>query len=68
MSADIYVNITEVNFLMFLRKYHDVTIAINDAVPDTPCLESHKNLISTAILLKISQINLSIKHIQEIEK
>ena len=57
--------ITEVNFLMTLRKYHDVTIAINDAAP---CLESHKNLISTTIPLKISQINLKIMHIQEIEK
>ena len=25
--------ITEVNFLMSLRKYHDVTITINDAAP-----------------------------------
>ena len=60
--------ITEVNFLMSLRKYHDVTIAINDAAPYTTCLESHKNLISTAIALKISQINLKIMHIWEIEK
>ena len=49
---------------MFLRKYHDITIAINDAAPYTPCLESYKNLISTAIPLKISQINLKIMHIQ----
>ena len=60
--------ITEVNFLMSLHKYHDVTIAINDAAPYTPCLESHKNLISKAIALKISQINLKIMHIWEIEK
>ena len=60
--------ITEINFIMSLRKYHDVTIAINDAVPYTPCLESHKNLISTAIPLKISQINLKIIRIQKIEK
>ena len=59
--------ITEVNFLMSLRKYHDVTIALNDAALYTPCLESHKNLISTAIPLKISQINLEIVHIQEKE-
>ena len=59
--------ITEVNFLMSLHKY-DVTIAINDASPYTPCLESHKNLISTAIPFKISQINLKIMHIQEIGK
>ena len=60
--------VTEVNFLMSMRKYHDVTIAINDAAPYTPCLESHKNLISTAIPLKISEINLEIMHIKEIEK
>ena len=59
---------TEVNFPMSLRKYHDVTIAINDAVTYTPCLDSHKNLISTAIPLKTSQINLKIMHIQELEK
>ena len=53
---------------MSLRKYHDVTIAINDAVPYTLCLESHKNLLSTAFPLKISQINFKIMHIQEIEK
>ena len=44
--------ITEVNFLMSLRKYHDVNIAIIDAVPYTLCLESYKNLILTAIPLK----------------
>ena len=60
--------ITEVSFLISLRKYHDVTIAVNDAAPYIPCLESHKNLISAAIPLKISQINLKIIHIQEIEK
>ena len=59
---------TEVNFPMSLRKNHDVTIAINDAVPNTLCLDSHKTLILTAIPLKISQINLRIMHIQEIEK
>ena len=60
--------ITEVIFLMSMRKYHDMTIAINGAAPYIPCLESHKTLISTAIPLKISQINLKIMHIQEIEK
>ena len=60
--------ITEVNFLMSLRKYLDATIAINDGASYTPCLESHKNLISTAIPLKISQINLKIMHIPEMEK
>ena len=37
--------ITEVDFLMFLRKYHDVAIAINGAAPYTPCLESYKNTL-----------------------
>ena len=60
--------ISEVNFLISLRKYHDVTIAINDATPYTPSLESHKNLISTAIRLKILQINFLIVNIQTIEK
>ena len=60
--------ITEVNFLMSLREYNDVTIAINDAAPYTLCLEFHKNLISTAIPFTISQINPKIMHIQEIEQ
>ena len=60
--------IIEVHFLMSFRKYHDVTIAINDAAPYTPSLESHKNLISTAIPPKILQINLKIMNIQKIEK
>ena len=60
--------ITEFNFLMSFRKYHDLTIAINGAVPYTPCLESHKNLISTANPLKIPQINLKMMNIQKIEK
>ena len=38
---------------MSMRKYHDVTTAINDAAPYIPCLESHKNLILTAIPLNI---------------
>ena len=53
---------------MSLGKYHDVTIVLNDAAPYKPCWESHKNLNSTAIPLKISQSNLKIMHIQEIEK
>ena len=60
--------ITEVNFLKSLCKYHDVTIAINDTAPYTLCLASHKNLILTAVPLKISQINLKTMHIQEIMK
>ena len=60
--------IIEVDFLVPMRKYHNMTIAINDAAPYIPCLESHKNFILTAIPHKISQINLKIIHIQEIEK
>ena len=60
--------ITEVNFLMSFRKYHDLTIAIKDAAPYTPCLYPHKNLISTANPLKIPQINHKIMSIQKIEK
>ena len=44
----------------------NVTIAINNAAPYYPFLDSNKNLILTAIPLKISQINLKIVHIQEI--
>ena len=58
--------IFEENFIMSLRKYHDVAIAINDAVPYTLCLESYIYLILTDIPLKISQINLKIMQIQEI--
>ena len=36
--------ITDVNFPMFMRKYHDVTIAINYAAPYIPCLAFHKTL------------------------
>ena len=54
---------------MSMRKYHDVTIAINDAAQYIPCLESHKKpYFHRYIPLKISQINLKIMHIQEIEK
>ena len=60
--------ISEVNFLISLRKYHDVTIAINDTAPYTQSFEPHKNLISTAIRLQILQINLKIVHIKKIEK
>ena len=45
---------------MSLRKYHDGTIAINDAALYYPYLESHKNLLSIAILLKISQFDVKI--------
>ena len=60
--------ITEVNLLISLRKYHDVTIAIHDDAPYKPSLESYKNLNSTAFWLKISQINIKLMQIQEIEK
>ena len=50
--------ITEVNFLMSMCKYHDLTNAINDAAPNIPCFEPHSNLISTANPLNFSQIKL----------
>ena len=58
----------EVKFCMSLRKYHDVTIAANDAAAYTQCFRPHRKLIFTAILLKISQINLKMVRIQKIEK
>ena len=45
---------------MLLRKYHDVTLAANDAAAYTPCLRPHKKLKLTTILLKFSQSNLKI--------
>ena len=59
--------ITEVIFCLLLRKYHNVTLARNDAAAYTLCLRSHKKLILTAIDLKFSQINLKIIYIQKIE-
>ena len=50
-------NITKVKFCMLLHKYHDVTLAANAAAAYTPCLRPHRKHISTAILLKIRQIN-----------
>ena len=50
--------ITEVYFLKSLRKYPDLTVAINDSAPYTPYLEFHKKFISTDIPLEVSQINL----------
>ena len=47
---------------MPLRKYHDMTIAANDADVYALCLRLHKKLILTAVLLKISQINLKIMY------
>ena len=39
--------ITEVNFLMSFRKYHDVTIAINDAAPYTGSKINCLNMVAT---------------------
>ena len=52
---------------MLLCKYHDVTLAANDADAYT-CLRPYRMLILAAILLKISLINLKIMNIQKIEK
>ena len=48
--------IAEVNFLMSSRKYHDVTIAINDAAPYTPCLESYKTLFQLLLHSKFHKL------------
>ena len=53
---------------MLLHRYHDLTIAANDAAVYTLCLQLHKKLILMATLLKISQINFKIMYIQKIEK
>ena len=60
--------IIEVTNCVSLREYFDVTFAENDAAAYTPCLGPHRKLILTAILLKFSQTNLKIMHIQKIEK
>ena len=60
--------ITDVKLCMSLRQYRDVTLTANDAATYTPCLRLHRKLVLTAILLKISHINLKIMYIQKIEK
>ena len=55
---------TEEKFCLSLCKYNNA----NEADAYTPCLLLHKKLILTAILLKISQINLKIMYIQTIGK
>ena len=58
--------ITEVNVLMSLRKYQDVTIAVNDAAPDTPCLVGVSQYIdisvyrNTRIIYIVSQYEIRI--------
>ena len=46
--------IKEVKFYMLLRKYHDMTLAANDAAAYTSCLGPHRKIILTAFLLKTS--------------
>ena len=53
---------------MSLRKYHHMPIAANDVATDTRSVRQYKKLILTAILLKISQINLKMICIQKTEK
>ena len=52
---------------MSLRKYHDRTPVANHAAAYTPCLRIHENLTLTAILIKVSEINLKQMYIQKIE-
>ena len=56
--------ITEVKLYMSLREHHDVTFAENGTAACMPCLGPHRKLNLTAILLKFSQTNLKIMHIQ----
>ena len=60
--------IKEVKICVSLREHHDVKFAENDTAANTLCLETHRKLILTAILLKFSQTNLKIMFIQKIEK
>ena len=60
--------ITDVKFCISLRKYSDVSLAVNDASAYTPWLWPHRKLILTAMLLKFSQINLKMMAIQKIGK
>ena len=53
---------------MSLREHHDITFAESDAAAYMPCLEPHRKLILTAILLKFSQTSLKVMYIQKIEK
>ena len=55
--------ITEVKMFVSLREHHYVPFAENGAAAYTPCLLPHGKLILTAILLKLSQINLKIMYI-----
>ena len=61
-------DMTELKFCMLSRKYHNVTLAANDAAVYTTCLGPYRKLILAADLLKISQINLKIMYLQKIEK
>ena len=58
----------EVTNCVSLHEYFDVAFAKNGAAAYTPCLGPHRKLTLTAILLKFSQTNLKIIHIQKIEK
>ena len=53
---------------MSLCKYHDVIIGASDGAAYTQCLLTHRMIMLTDILLKISQINLKMICIQKIEK
>ena len=55
--------IKEVNISVSLREHHDAIFAEKEAAVYTPCLGSHRKLILTIILLKVSQTNLKIMNI-----
>ena len=52
---------------MSSRKYHDVTLAANDAAAYTPWKRLYREHILIAILLKISQNDLNIMRIRKIQ-
>ena len=55
--------IKEVNISVPLREHDGVIFAEKEAVAYTPCLRSHRKLILTIILLKVSETNLKIMYI-----
>ena len=48
--------IAEVKICVSLREHHDITFAENGTAAYMPCLEFHRKLNLTSILLKFSQI------------
>ena len=51
---------------MTLLKYQEVTLAVNNAAAYVPCLRPNRKLMLTAILLKMSQINLNTEYMYNV--